>query len=57
MSHVSASQGQTSKASRATLAIKGSGVEVGACHDGLCDLLAMDTAEIVCGMGYSGSAH
>ena len=33
------------KASRVTLAIRGSRVEVGARHDGLCDLLAMDTAE------------
>ena len=32
-------------------------MEVGACHDGLCDPLAMDTAEAGRGMGDSGPAH
>ena len=57
MSHVSASQGWASEASRATSAGRGGGVKVGACHDGLCDPLAMDTAETGCGVGDYGPAH
>ena len=30
---------------------------MGACHDGLCDPLAMDTIETRCGVGDIGSAH
>ena len=32
-------------------------MEVGARHDGFCDLLAIDTAETWCSMGDSGPAH
>ena len=32
-------------------------MEVGACHDGFCDPLAIDTAGTGCGMGDSGLAH
>ena len=32
-------------------------MEVGACHDGFFDPLAMDTARTRCGMGDSGLAH
>ena len=45
LSHVSAGQGRASEANKATSAIKGSEVEVGARDNGLCDSLAMDTAE------------
>ena len=37
MSHVSVGKGRALEASRATSAIRGSGVELGAHHDGLCD--------------------
>ena len=39
VSHMSASKGRAPEAYWATLAIEGSGVEVGACHDGICDSL------------------
>ena len=42
---------------RATSAIRGSRVEVGACHDELCDPLAMDTTETGCNVGDCGPAH
>ena len=45
MSHVSASQGWALEASRATSAIRCSGVEVRARQDGLCDPLDTDTVE------------
>ena len=57
MSHVSTGQSKASEANRATSAIRGSGVEVGACHDGLCDPLATDTVETVCGVGDYRPAH
>ena len=41
----------------ATSTIRGSGVEVGARHDGLCDPLATDTTETRCGVGDCGPAH
>ena len=41
----------------ATSAIRGSRVEVGACHDGLCDPLATDTVETGYGVGDCGLAH
>ena len=40
VSHVSTGKSWTLEASRVTLAIGGSGVEVGACHYGFCDSLA-----------------
>ena len=46
-----------SEASSATSAIRGSGVEVRACHDGLCDPLAKDTVETRCGVGDYGPVH
>ena len=39
VSHMSAGKGRAPEVYWATLVIGGSGVEVGACHDGLCDLL------------------
>ena len=45
------------RTSRATSAIRGSGLEVGACHDELCDPLATDTAETGCDVGDCGSTH
>ena len=45
MSHVSVGQDWASEANRATSAITGSEVEVGARHDGHCDPLATDTTE------------
>ena len=44
MSHVSARKGWTLEADRVTPAVGGSGVDVGAHHDGFCDLLAKDIA-------------
>ena len=32
-------------------------MEVGACHNGFCDPLAMNTARTWCGMGDSGPTH
>ena len=32
-------------------------MEVGARHDGFCNLLATDTTRTVCGMGDSGPTH
>ena len=55
MSHVSASQGGTLEASGATPGFGGSGVEVGACNDGLCDPLAIDI--VGRGVGYCGPTH
>ena len=57
MSHVLADQGRALEASRATLAIRSSEVEMGARHEGLCDPLAMETTEACCGMCDSGLAH
>ena len=57
MSHVLAGKGLAPKANEATRAIGGSRVEVGTCHDGLCDSLAKDGIEARCSMGDSGPTH
>ena len=44
VSHMSASKGRAPEAYWATPSIGGNGVEVGACHDGLCDSLTMNIA-------------
>ena len=44
VSHMSASKGRAPEAYWAPPAIGGSGVEVGACHDGLCDSLTTNIA-------------
>ena len=44
MSHVLANKGLAPEASKITLSIRGSRVEVGARYDGLCDSLATDIA-------------
>ena len=45
VSRVSASKSRAPEASRATLVFAGSRVEVGACDDGFCDPLSINTAE------------
>ena len=45
VSQVSASKSRAPQASRATPALGGSRVEVGACHDGFCDPFSTDTVE------------
>ena len=57
MSHVPAGKGLAPEASEATPAIGGSRVEVGTCHDGLCDSLSTDGTEARCSMGDSGLTH
>ena len=40
-----------------TTAVGGSGVEVGACHDGFCDSLVTNLTRALCGVGGRGPTH
>ena len=50
-------KGSVPEANRATPAIRGNKVEMGTCHDGLCDSLSTDGMEAQCSMGDNEPTH
>ena len=57
VSHMPAGKGRAPEACGTTLTIGGTRVEVGTCHDGLCDSLSTNGTEARCSMGDSGPTH